>query len=201
VGEREGPRRSFVDPDRVVRILLVVGIGGAASLVLLRGADFITVFAAVVAGLLVLLPEQTMLLMKRFQATCAAGLRRPSATTLLWGVVLLGVLLRLRAFLVERALWLDEAYLARSFLGRDLGELLRLPLEHAQSAPPGFLGMTYAAVKTFGFSELSLRIVPFLAAVGVVVLSVPLARRSLRTRWAQAFFVALMSTSPFLIYY
>ena len=63
----------------------------------------------------------------------------------------LGVLLRLRAYFHNRALWLDEVYLALNLVPRSYAELLQ-PLDHDQGAPLGFLlatGATSAQTGTF----------------------------------------------------
>lgn len=126
------------------------------------------------------------------QRPSATGLGRPTPATtavpkpapagwwtvdrLTWGMVALGVLLRLARYLQRFPLWHDEAFLAVNFLDRDFGDLLR-PLDYLQVAPPLFLVVELAVVKAVGFSEWSLRLVPTLAGVASLVVLRDLARR------------------------
>jgi hypothetical protein len=55
-----------------------------------------------------------------------------------WGIILLGAVLRLRQYLLNRSLWADEASLAVNLVNRSFGELTEL-LDYHQAAPVGFL--------------------------------------------------------------
>lgn len=121
--------------------------------------------------------------------------------SVLLAVAAVGVALRMRAFLVDRALWLDEAALARSFLERDLPQLLAYPLLEDQSAPPGFVAGVHVLVRLFGFDETSLRLLPLLASLASVLVAVLIAERAFRTRAGRTLFVALVALSPILVYY
>jgi hypothetical protein len=83
--------------------------------------------------------------------------------------MVLGALLRVGHFLANYPLWGDEAFLALSFLRRGYLDLL-LPLEYGQVCPIIFLWAELTAVKLFGFSEMSLRLVPLICGVGSVFL-------------------------------
>jgi Dolichyl-phosphate-mannose-protein mannosyltransferase len=83
--------------------------------------------------------------------------------------VALGILLRVGHYLANYPLWGDEAFLALSFLRRGYLDLLR-PLEYGQVCPILFLWAELTAVKIFGFSEMSLRLVPLICGVGSVFL-------------------------------
>lgn len=197
------PQRPLFVPSRLFLLLLGTSFLGAFSIVVVRSAEPVIVGAAVVLGLFLLRPveaQQFLGALERRWAPVVRG-RGLQTVTLLWSIAAIGVALRIRAYAAQRALWLDEAYLARSLLERDLPQLLGEPLAHAQSAPPGFLALSHLAVRLLGFDELSLRLVPFAASVGTLVIAVLLARRVFRTRWASVLFVALLSLSPFLIYY
>src|SRR5688572_255442 len=65
-------------------------------------------------------------------------------------LTLFGVALRLRQYLFNRSLWVDEVKVALNVIDRNVGELLTLPLANNQSAPPGFLLSARAAVVAFG---------------------------------------------------
>lgn len=120
-----------------------------------------------------------------------------------WTMVLLalGLILRLRQYLFNRSLWLDEAYLAISFVDRDLGELLLHPLANGQVAPLGFLLLVKAVTSTVGTHDWSLRLVPLLAGVLSLVAAVPLARSVFSGTLARSVFMGLMAFAPVLVYY
>ena len=99
-----------------------------------------------------------------------------------WAVAFLigvGVLFRLRHYLTNRSLWLDEALLTLNILERDFAGLLQ-PLDYSQGAPPGFLLLVKVCVGILGNSEYALRLAPFLSGVLSLVGFYGLARRSLR---------------------
>ena len=89
------------------------------------------------------------------------------AEGLAWGLVGLGVLVRLVRYVVDYPIWHDEAFLAVNFLDRGYLDLLR-PLDYSQVSPILFLGIELTAVRLLGFSEWSLRLFPaFCGLVGV----------------------------------
>ncbi len=116
------------------------------------------------------------------------------------GLVLLitGFLLRLRPYLANRSLWLDEAMLAINIVQRSYLELTHW-LEYDQQAPIGFLWAQKTAVLLFGNHELALRLIPFLAGC----LSLGIMYRL--TRWLPSpsdnAALALFALSTTLIYY
>jgi len=113
----------------------------------------------------------------------------------------LGVLVRVRAFISGRSLWVDEVLLALNFRDRSIADILSAPLLYDQSAPPGFIIGTYILIRVFGESVFSLRAVPFLSGVATVFLSVFLALKLIKTWPGQIAFVGLVSFSPVLVYY
>ncbi|HEX8241884.1 MAG TPA: hypothetical protein VF541_00255 [Longimicrobium sp.] len=113
--------------------------------------------------------------------------------------LLLGVLLRLAQYAVNRSLWLDEALLAGNFLHRGWAGLMR-PLDRGPTAPLGFLFVEKAAALALGGSELVLRLAPLLAGIATLVLLPRVARRYV-TRPAWPLAVALVALAPFLVYY
>ena len=120
---------------------------------------------------------------------------------LLISAVLLGIVLRLRAYLSGRSLWLDESSLALGFVDVGLTELLLNPLPNFQSAPPGFLLLTYLSISVFGLSEFSFRAVPLIASVLSVVIVFFIAKKYLQNFLARAFLIGAFAVSPVLIYY
>lgn len=119
----------------------------------------------------------------------------------IWGLVLLGVLFRFRAFLEGRSLWLDEAFLAVNIRDSGLAKLFSEDLAFGQSAPPGFLFVVWISSQVFGMSELSLRLIPFLFGCGLVILAAPVSRLMFVSNRGRLSFVAFIAFSPVLIYY
>lgn len=108
-----------------------------------------------------------------------ARLRRVSTPQWLTTPILaVGIALRLNEYLINRSLWLDEAFLALNIIERSFADLL-LPLSYNQGAPLGFLFMEKAMVVIFGNNELVLRCVPFLASIVSLFVLWAVARRLL----------------------
>jgi len=122
-----------------------------------------------------------------------------SSQTLVWVFLILGIVLRLRQYLFNRSLWLDESMLSLNIVRRSAAELLKL-LDYAQTAPLGFLWLEKLAVHYFGTGELALRLVPLLCGIASVALFALLARKLLPPS-AVAIAVGLFSVSEPLIYY
>lgn len=96
-----------------------------------------------------------------------------------WIFVGLGIAARLARYLLAFPLWGDECMLAQNFLSRDFAGLLR-PLENCQVAPPLWLMLELAAVKLFGFSEWSLRLLPLVAGIAALIVFKHVVGRLLR---------------------
>lgn len=180
--------------------LAVIVVVGVAGVVLDPSSAALLLIS--VAALRLLRPEtfeRATRTLRGWTTQNLSGVLRLPASLVVLGA--LGAALRLRAFLVDRALWLDEAALARSLLERDFLRLFAFPLMEDQSAPPGFLALVHGSVTLFGFNETSLRLVPLLASIATLVCAVLLARRAFASSMGSALFVALIAFSPFLIYY
>lgn len=113
--------------------------------------------------------------------------------------VAVGIVLRLVQYFGDRSLWLDEVFLSYNILGRNAGELARLPLKYGQVAPLGFLELERWAVTVFGPDERALRFWPVVAGLAALVLFARLAGRVVPSFAAAA--VALFAVAPPLIYY
>ena len=113
--------------------------------------------------------------------------------------LVLGALLRLAQYAVNRSLWLDEGLLVSNFLDRSWAGLLE-PLHRGQTAPLGFLVLEKLAVAALGRSELALRLVPLLGGLATLALLPRVARRYV-SRPALPLAVAIVALAPFLIYY
>lgn len=116
-------------------------------------------------------------------------------------LVIIGIGLRLRAYLSGRSLWLDEAALAVFFIDRSLGGSISLPLPNSQSAPPGFLFATQFILEIFGANLFSFRLLSLVASLISVILFAHLSQVIFRSFVVRLFSIASFSLSPVLIYY
>lgn len=114
-------------------------------------------------------------------------------------VILIGIALRLRQFLFNRSLWLDEAALALNIIDRDYSGLLGM-LEDNQAAPVGFLFGEKLMEQVFGGSEYSLRLLPFIFGIGSLFLFWYFAQKIL-SPGGVLIAILLFATNPELIYY
>ncbi|MBX7259154.1 MAG: hypothetical protein K1Y02_22520 [Candidatus Hydrogenedentes bacterium] len=122
-----------------------------------------------------------------------SGLARTAAWAVPGVVLLVACGLRLAQYLHNKAIWLDEAYLALNILNRSYSGLLER-LDYGQGAPFAFLMLERAVVDYLGSSEFALRAVPLLAGLLSVVLLCVLLRRW--TAWGGAMFaLALFAVS------
>jgi hypothetical protein len=103
-------------------------------------------------------------------------LRTAQSWTLLF--LLLGLALRVWGYVRNPSLWHDEAALVLNVIGKDFADLLG-PLYFSEAAPPLFLWAERAAVLLLGDNTYALRLIPFLAGCGALLLFLPLARRLL----------------------
>ena len=115
-----------------------------------------------------------------------------------WGVILLGVFLRLRQYLLNRSLWQDEASLAVNIVNRNFGELTRLFFYH-QAAPIGFLFIEKLSILIFGNHDYVMRLFPLLTGILAVYLIYKFSRASSGIFGLVA--VTLFSITWWLVYY
>src|SRR5205807_6291561 len=83
--------------------------------------------------------------------------------------VILGLAARCVRYFLRFPLWEDECFLCANLIDRDFRGLTG-PLNYHQAAPVLFLWMQLAVTKLLGFHELALRLIPFLAGLGCIVL-------------------------------
>lgn len=131
----------------------------------------------------------------------SAGVSLAQSRFVVAAVVCLAAVVRIRMYLADRSLWLDEALLANRMLGRPLGELVAEPLGSNQSAPPGFLLGVGAATSLLGETALGLRALPLLVGIVAVVASAYLGLTVFGRSAAAFTYLALAATSPALVYY
>ncbi len=115
-----------------------------------------------------------------------------------WLVVALGIVLRLRQYLLNRSLWADEASLAVNLVNRSFSELTQL-LDYHQAAPIGFLFIEKLSIVIFGNHDYVMRLFPLLAGILAVYLIYRIARASFGT--IGLFAVLILSISWWLVHY
>lgn len=106
-------------------------------------------------------------------------------------IFLLGGLLRLKGLLINPSLWHDECALGWNIRFKSYSDFFGI-LHFEQMAPPFFMILTKLMTKILGFSDMVLRIVPFLAGIGSLMAFYFLASKVLKsesiTLWATFFF-------------
>lgn len=100
-------------------------------------------------------------------ATHALGADR--LERMVWVFLALGIAVRTNRFLLDFPLWRDESFLAQNYLDRSFLQLMQ-PLDDFQIAPILYLWLQQAILKLLGFSESTLRLLPFLCGVGSLFL-------------------------------
>ena len=120
------------------------------------------------------------------------------------GVVLaialaMGFTFRLYMYLLNRSLWLDSACLALNIVEKDYIALFG-PLDYSQMAPVGFLIASKLVGSAFGYSELSLTLLPFLFGVGALILFLYLSIELLGWSGAPLAFIPFASCSTAIYY-
>jgi len=93
--------------------------------------------------------------------------------------LLVGLGLRVYAYLRNPSVWQDEAALVLNVIGKGFGDLLG-PLYFSEAAPPLFLWAERALLLLLGDSPPALRLLPFLASCAAPLLLLFAARRLLR---------------------
>ncbi|MCB0190833.1 MAG: glycosyltransferase family 39 protein [Anaerolineae bacterium] len=118
---------------------------------------------------------------------------------LVWLCIALGFILRLKVYVDNRSLWLDEARLSLNILNKSVPQLFG-PLDYEQGAPVGFLVAEKLMTRIWGDSEYALRLIAFLSGVAALILFSYVARHFLDGK-ARLLAVAFFVVSPTLIYY
>ena len=136
--------------------------------------------------------------MKRSAIAGGPNTRR-STEWLAAAIITAGAVVRLRLYLARRSFWDDEAAVALNLVSRPFLDLLA-PLDYRQTAPPLFLWIERVIVLIAGAGEWTLRAVPFLSGVAVLVLMWHVGRRLLPTGGVLVA-LALVALSPLLVYF
>jgi hypothetical protein len=130
----------------------------------------------------------------------AASDRRTTAAVWVgWAFVGLGCALRIREYVANRSLTIDESFLALNLLERSPRQLLDT-LAFAQAAPVGFLEAQNAAVGAFGSSEFALRLLPLIASLLTVVLFYRVAQRAMQPVAAALAIAVFALLEPLIVY-
>jgi uncharacterized membrane protein len=118
-----------------------------------------------------------------------------------WLIIILGIILRLDQYWLNRSLWVDEAFLAVNF-DKTLLALLQPPLDYHDSivAPLGFFIITKLVITVFGNTDFVLRLFPFLCSIASLWLFYQLAKSTISAS-AVPLALFLFAISDSLIYY
>ena len=115
------------------------------------------------------------------------------------GLALVGFVLRLRQYLANRSLWLDEAMLTNNILSRNFGGLFQ-QLDNNQGAPIGFLLVQKSITLLLGDSEFALRLFPLAAGALALALMFLLVRK-ISNPIAGNLALGFFAIAPSLVYY
>lgn len=118
---------------------------------------------------------------------------------ILYFFMALAALLRFVVFLQSRDLFIDEVNLARNVYEKSFSALLQ-PLSYEQFAPPLFLWITKASTVLFGYSEMALRLFPYLSGIASILLLVYLIDILLEKKYA-IYPLALFAGSYLFLHY
>jgi len=116
-------------------------------------------------------------------------------------ILVVGITLRLRQFLFGRSMWADEAYYAASSGDRTLIELLTIPLDRNQSAPPLYTLIAKSSIAIFGEFDWSLRLPSLLFSIAMILFAKWISQRFFVTSISAIFFMALMAIAPIFLFY
>lgn len=131
----------------------------------------------------------------------------PRLTATQWAALIVtlcvGVAVRLRIYLTDRSLWLDEASSALHMLRRGYFDVIRVMQfgeAPVQSGPVGYWWTGKLMAQLLGPTEDALRLVPLLAGCAALVLIAWLAKKVIGPR-GMLLAVAFMALAPSLVYY
>ncbi len=114
-------------------------------------------------------------------------------------LILLGAFLRLRQWLFARSYWGDELMVLRNIADRGYLQLAE-PLDYSQTAPVGWLWLERLMGDLIGFGERSMRFVPLLYGIALLVVIAWLARQVLNAP-AALLVLGFAAVNQYLIYY
>ncbi len=115
-------------------------------------------------------------------------------------IILFGVLLRLKGLLINPSMWHDECALGWNVRFKNYSDFFGI-LRFMQMAPPFFMVLTKLITKIFGFYDISLRILPFLAGIGSIIAFYLLSSSNLKSKFAVLCAVFFFAINQQLINY
>src|SRR5271167_104254 len=133
-----------------------------------------------------------------WQVHSRKGRAVPSWPAWAWGILAIGIFLRVAQYSCGRSLWNDEAELALNILQRPFAALFQ-PLQYHQGAPIGFL-LLEKLITLASKSEIALRAIPFAAGIVALFLFYDVARLYLSTE-AVPLALGLFSLNRVVVYY
>jgi len=116
-----------------------------------------------------------------------------------WCILCFGALLRIAQFIYNRSLTEGEAALALNIINKSYADLLQ-PLDFAQAAPVGFLISQRFMISILGNTEMTLRMIPLIAALASLILFLDVAKRILKPT-ALTIGLILFAVGDHLIYF
>ena len=116
-----------------------------------------------------------------------------------YSIIFLGILLRMRHYLFNRCLWVDEVSIALNVINRSFSEFFQA-LDYNQFAPIGFLVVEKVMVQAFGSSEYVFRALPLIAGIASLFLFYKAAQWFIRPE-AIPIAPGLFAISKPLVYY
>lgn len=116
---------------------------------------------------------------------------------IIWVIIGFGLLVRVAQFMSNASLWVDEAALAVSIIGRPYGGLLNT-LEFHTGSPIGFLMLSKLSTQILGSGERALRLVALLSGIGSLFLLYALAKHYIRP-YAVALALLMLATSTSVV--
>jgi len=119
---------------------------------------------------------------------------------LAYGIIGVGIALRLWSFYDGRSLFLDEANLALNIAELQYSDFFQ-PLKYQQYAPPFYLVVVKTSTLLFGQNEWSLRLPSLIAGLLTLFLFYTLLRLLVHDRLVVILALLLLSSAPFIIRY
>ncbi|MBB5436369.1 uncharacterized membrane protein (DUF485 family) [Pedobacter sp. AK017] len=115
-------------------------------------------------------------------------------------IVLAGISLRSFHFIYNRSLWMDEVYLCSTFIKTSYSHLATAALDYGQKAPIGFLWLVKLSVDLFGYTEMVLRSIPFIAGIVSILIFYQVCKYFL-SKAGQIVALSIFCFAPALIYH
>lgn len=116
-------------------------------------------------------------------------------------IIAIGILLRLKGWILNPSMWHDECNLAVSIIDFNLFDYFTKRLELGQVAPPLFMVLTKLLTNIFGINDRTLRILPEICSVLSLILFYLLSKEVLNTKLAKISVLTAFALNSAIIYY